>query len=83
MVWKLPHGSKAKFATDGIKFQSPDSGFGPCYMGTVADRKDDRAFSCNNQRKPTIPEDAGWKYTIHLELDDAALKLLDPWVVNR
>jgi hypothetical protein len=84
MVWKLPSQSEAKFADDGIEFQSKDSGFDGCHMGTEANRKDDSAFTCINHRRPSNPAYAGWKYTIRLELRGGApLEPLDPSVVNR
>jgi hypothetical protein len=85
MVWKLPIDSLAKFADKvGVEFDSKDSGFGPCFLGTFANRKDDRSFTCVNDLKHTDPEIKGWKYTIRLVLPpgDRPLLPLDPSVVN-
>jgi len=85
MVWKLPADSLAKFGDkEAIKFDSEDSGFGPCFVGTLANHKDDRSFTCFNNLKRTDPEIKGWKYTIRLELPEGYPPLLplDPSVVN-
>lgn len=86
MVWTLPSNSPATFADNGIKFRNAKSGF-DCHLGTRANPRDRHAFTCTNHRQvpdQRDPEEAGWKYSIRLDLaSGGGLKILDPWVVNR